>query len=134
MFVLNQLTGGPIISFLQGVEAKSKKEFVLIDETESWDSTNSFVEWSSETFKATLITTGKKKSGVGIKNDETGLIKCFISDDQTATFSFSTSDNTDMTTWGTNKPVTVNTAHLTNKSLTLGLVAQLFFTLSIWVL
>lgn len=37
-------TGTPSIYFLQGVEAKSKNEFVLIDNTESWDLENSKAE------------------------------------------------------------------------------------------
>lgn len=58
--------GGPEVTFVQGIEAKSKNEFVLIDDTKSWDLENSFAENSGDTYKLTLFTTGTNKSGVGL--------------------------------------------------------------------
>ena len=51
-FVVTMLhqTGSPTINFIQGIEAKSKNEFVLIDNTESWDLGNSTAENSGDTF------------------------------------------------------------------------------------
>lgn len=59
-FVVTMLhqTGTPSINFLQGVEAMSKNEFVLIDNTESWDFENSKAELSGDTFQLSLFTTG----------------------------------------------------------------------------